>query len=126
MRGGPVPENEVTIGEVGRRLGEVLVELREMRKDLIGRAEYESDQEHISDRFAESGKVHVQLEARVAEVNAARKVALTEEATEREKAVARLEIRIDRIGGWVKYGVTTVLGLIVTVIGWILANGGGS
>lgn len=119
-------EHEVTIGEVGRRLGEVLVELREMRKDLIGRAEYESDQEHINDRFAESGKVHVQLEAKVAAEGAHREVAVTKEATAREKDTARIDARIDRIGAWVKYGVTTALGLIVTVIGWILANGGGS
>lgn len=118
-------ENEVTIGEVGRRLSEVLVELREMRKDLIGRAEYESDQEHIDRRFEESGKVHVQLETRVAEVNAARKVAVTEEATEREKADARLETRIDRIGGWVKWGGSAAITVILAVLGFLLANGGG-
>jgi hypothetical protein len=122
-----MPDHEITIGEVGRRLGEVLVELREMRKDLIGRAEYESDQEGIDRRFEESGKVHVQLETRVAEVNAARKVAVTEEATAREKEVARVEARIDRIGGWVKWGggaAISVAGLILTVLGWIVANGG--
>jgi hypothetical protein len=123
-----MPDHEITIGEVGRRLGEVLVELREMRKDLIGRAEYESDQEHIDRRFEESGKVHVQLETRVAEVNAARKVAVTEEATEREKGDTKLEARIDRIGGWVKWGGSAALaaiGLIVTVIGWIVTTGNG-
>lgn len=120
-----MPDHEITIGEVGRRLGEVLVELREMRKDLIGRAEYESDQEHINSRFEESGKVHVQLEARVAEVNAARKVAVTEEASEREKADARLETRLDRIGGLVKWGGGVTVTVILTVIGWIIASGGG-
>lgn len=118
-----MPDHEITIGEVGRRLGEVLVELRDMRKDLIGRAEYESDQEGIDRRFEESGKVHVQLETRVAEVNAARKVAVTEEATEREKADTRLETRIDRIGGWVKYGVSTVLGVLTAAVGWLIATG---
>jgi hypothetical protein len=118
-----VPDHEITIGEVGRRLGEVLVELRDMRKDLIGRAEYESDQEGIDRRFEESGKVHTQLEARVAEVNAARKVAVAEEATEREKADARLETRINRIGDWVKYGVSTVLGILTAAVGWLIATG---
>lgn len=120
-----MPDHEITIGEVGRRLGEVLVELREMRKDLIGRAEYESDQEHINSRFEESGKVHVQLEARVAEVNAARKVAVTEEASEREKGDTKLEARIDRIGGWVKWGGSAAITVILAVLGFLLANGGG-
>lgn len=119
-------ENEVTLGEVYRAIVEVRQEQRDMRKDLIGRAEYESDQEGIDRRFEESGKVHVQLEARVVEVNAARKVAVAEEATAREKDTARIDARIDRIGGWVKYGVTTAIGLITTAVGWILMNGGGS
>jgi hypothetical protein len=124
MKGARVPDHEITLGEVGRRLGEVLVELREMHRDLIGRAEYEADQKGVDRRFEESGKVHVQLEARVAEVNAARKVAVTEEATEREKADERLETRLDRIGGWVKYGVTTALGLLTAAVGWVIATGG--
>lgn len=45
-------DHEVTLGEVYRRLGEALLELREMRRDLIGRAEYESDQEATAARFA--------------------------------------------------------------------------
>lgn len=119
-------ENEVTLGEVYRAIVEVRQEQRDMRKDLIGRAEYESDQEGIDRRFEESGKVHTQLEAKVAAAEGSREVAVTKEATAREKEVARVEARIDRIGGWVKYGVTTALGLITTAVGWILANGGGS
>jgi hypothetical protein len=121
-----MPENEVTLGEVYRAIVEVRQEQRDMRRDLIGRAEYESDQEHINSRFEESGKVHVQLETRVAEVNAARKVAVTEEATEREKADSRLETRIDRIGGWVKWGGSAAITVILAVLGFLLANGGGS
>ncbi len=119
-------DHEVTLGEVYRAIVEVRQEQRDMRKDLIGRAEYESDQEGTDRRFEESGKVHVALEAKVAAEGGAREVAVTKEATAREKDTAALGARIDRIGGWVKYGVTTALGLIVTVIGWILANGGGS
>lgn len=124
-----MPDQEITIGEVGRRLGEVLVELREMRKDLIGRAEYESDQEGIAHKFQESGKVHAQLEAKVATEGAAREVAITKEATEREKGDARLEARLDRIGGLVKWGGGVSVTVLLTVIGWIIASasgGGGS
>lgn len=120
-----MPDQDITIGEVGRRLSEVLLELREMRKDLIGRAEYESDQEGIAHKFQESAKVHTQLEAKVVAEGATREVAITKESTAREKEVARVEARIDRIGGWVKYGVTTALTVIVAVVGWMLANGGG-
>lgn len=119
-------ENEVTLGEVYRAIVEVRQEQRDMRKDLIGRAEYESDQEGIAHKFQESAKVHTQLEARVVGEGASREVAVTKEATEREKGDAKLEARIDRIGGWVKWGGGAALSLILTVIGWILANGGGS
>jgi hypothetical protein len=120
-----MPDHEVTLGEVYRAIVEVRQEQRDMRKDLIGRAEYESDQEGIDRRFEESAKVHTQLETRVAEVNAARKVAVTEEATEREKADSRIEARLDRIGAAVKWGGGTVITVILTVVGWIIASGGG-
>lgn len=121
-----MPENEVTLGEVGRRLGEVLLEIRDMRKDLVGRPEYEADQEGIDRRFEESGKIHTALEAKVAAEGVAREATVAKEAALREKEVARIETRIDRIGGWVKYGGSAALTVIVAVIGWILANGGGS
>lgn len=127
-----MPDHEVTLGEVYRAIVEVRQEQRDMRKDLIGRAEYESDQEGIDRRFEESGKVHTQLETRVSEVNAARKVAVAEEAAEREKAVsdeaqerekgdARIEARLDRISAWVKYGVTTGLTVLTAAVGWIIS-----
>lgn len=118
-------EQDVTTGELYRLIQSMDKKLDTMRAEMVGRAEYESDQEHINSRFEESGKVHVQLETRVAEVNAARKVAVTEEATEREKAVARLETRIDRIGGWVKWGGSAAITVILAVLGFLLANGGG-
>lgn len=43
--------HEVTLGEVYRRQQETLAELREMRRDLIGRAEYESDRESVERRL---------------------------------------------------------------------------
>lgn len=118
-----MPDHEITIGEVGRRLGEVLVELRDMRRDLVGRAEYESDQEGIDRRFNESGNVHTALEAKVAAESVAREGSVAKEASEREKGDAKLETRIDRIGGWVKYGVTTVLGILTAAVGWLIATG---
>lgn len=116
-------DHDVTLGEVHRRQLETLSEVRDMRKDLIGRPEYEADQEGIVRQFQESAKVHTQLETKVAAETVERKADVAEEAADREKGDARLEVRIDRIGGWVKYGVTTALGLIVTVIGWMLAGG---
>jgi hypothetical protein len=120
-----VADNEVTLGEVYRAIVEVRQEQRDMRKDLIGRAEYESDQEGIAHKFQESSKVHTQLESKVATEGAAREVAVTKEATEREKGDAKLEARIDRIGGWVKWGGSAAITVIVAVVGWILVNGGG-
>jgi len=116
-----VAENEVTLGEVYRAIVEVRQEQRDMRKDLIGRAEYESDQEGIAHKFQESGKVHTQLETKVATEGAAREVAVAKEATEREKADARTDARIDGILNWLKYGLTTVLGLLTAAVGWMVA-----
>jgi hypothetical protein len=124
-----VPDNDFTLGEVGRRGIENSREMREMRKELIGRAEYESDQEHIADRFAESGKVHIQLEAKVVAEGAAREVAITKEATEREKADARNQAQLDHLAGWVKWGGGAYITVTLAMIGWILtslARGGGS
>lgn len=44
--------DDVTLGEVARRIDSVLTEVRDMRKDVIGRREYESDQEGIAVKFA--------------------------------------------------------------------------
>ena len=120
-----MPENEVTLGEVYRAIVEVRQEQRDMRKDLIGRAEYESDQEGIDRRFEESGKVHTALESKVATEGVAREAAVAKEAAEREKGDARLEARLDRIGALVKWGGGIVITVILTVVGWIIASGGG-
>lgn len=121
-----MPEHDVTNGELYRLTVSMDKKLDTMRAEMVGRAEYESDQEHINDRFVESGKVHVQLEAKVVAEGAVREVAVTKEATEREKGDSRLEARIDRIGGWVKWGGSAAITVILAVLGWILVNGGGS
>lgn len=117
-------DHDVTLGEVHRRQLETLAEVRDMRKDLIGRPEYEADQEGIDRRFQDSATVHTQLETKVSTEKAERKADVAEEAVEREKGDARLEVRIDRIGGWVKWGGGAALTLILTVIGWMLTRGG--
>ena len=45
-------EHEVTLGEVYRLISETRKDIRDMRTDLIGRAEYESDQEATAAKFA--------------------------------------------------------------------------
>lgn len=56
MPGGFEPRAEPSIGEVYRVVLDVREEQRAMRKDLIGRAEYESDQERHADAHKELRK----------------------------------------------------------------------
>jgi hypothetical protein len=70
--------------------------------------------------------VHIQLEAKVTAEGASREVAVTKEATEREKADARLEARMDRVAGWVKWGGGSAITISLAVQGWNLLKGGGS
>lgn len=109
-----MPENEVTLGEVSRRLGDVLGELRDMRKDLIGRAEYEADQEGIDRRFEESGKVHVVLETKVAAVDS--KVDARFADLEQKAADAANEQRRNR-GNWTLSLVVAVVGAVLSFVG---------
>lgn len=61
-------DHEVTTGEVYRLLLSVQADVRSMRAEVIGRNEYEADQESIDRRFQESAKVHTDLETKVTAV----------------------------------------------------------
>jgi len=122
------PQPDVTTGELYRLIQSMDKKLDRQHSDMVGRLEYESDQEGIAHKFQESSKVHTQLETKVATEGVAREAAVAKEATEREKGDARLEARLDRIGGLVKWGGGIAVTAILTIIGWILVaiNGGGS
>jgi len=118
-----VPENEVTLGEVYRAIVEVRQEQRDMRKDLVGRAEYESDQEGINRRFEESSKVHTVLEAKVAAVDT--KVDAKVSALEQKAAEAEKEQRQNR-GKWTFALVMAGVGAVLSFIGSVLVAQGGA
>ncbi|HLV03679.1 MAG TPA: hypothetical protein VKY79_03760 [Actinomycetaceae bacterium] len=56
-------EHEPTLGEVWRRVEGHGHDIRDLRKELIGRPEYESDQEGIDRRFRVSDTVHAEIRA---------------------------------------------------------------
>lgn len=63
-------DHEPTLGEVYRLVLGVGHDLRDMRKDLVGRAEYEADQEGIDRRFQGSNETHTEMKADIAGVKA--------------------------------------------------------
>lgn len=114
-------DHDVTLGEVYRRLGEALLELREMRRDLVGRAEYESDQEGIAHRFEESGKVHTSLEAKATAIEA--KVDAKLDALELKVEAQEKEQRQTR-SKWVFAIVMAVASPVLAFIVNLIARGG--
>ena len=123
-----MPEADPTNWELMRVLKDLQGEFRAMRSETVtkeGFREFQREVRATNERLGgEVAKERTDRKEALAGAVADRKLAIAEEAADREKVEARLEARIDRIGGWVKYGVTTALGLIVTVIGWMLARGG--
>jgi hypothetical protein len=112
-----MPDHEVTLGEVYRAIVEVRQEQRDMRRDLVGRAEYEADQEGIDRRFEESGRVHVVLEAKVAAVDA--KVDSKVTTLEQKIDAAEKDQRANRSKwalAWVGIVASPLLGIVFNII----------
>lgn len=62
------PQPDVTTGELYRLIQSMDKKLDRQHADMVGRAEYEADQEGVNRRFEESSKVHSDLKADVAAV----------------------------------------------------------
>ncbi len=104
-----MPEHEVTLGEVYRAVIEIRQEQREMRKDLIGRAEYESDQEGIDRRFKDSTDTHVRLE------NAIDAISRRQDSTEKEQRQAKSR--------WLQSIAIAALGAVLAVVVPLMLRG---
>lgn len=93
-------DHEPTLGEVYRLVLGLGHDLRDMRKDLVGRAEYEADQEGIDRRFQGSNDVHNQLDSKVSTVKSdltsALATAKAELIAEAAQSKAELVARADK------------------------------
>lgn len=58
--------DEPTLGELGRRLERIEQRLEQFYQDVIGRREYEADQEGIAQKFQQSADVHSEIKATTA------------------------------------------------------------
>lgn len=123
-----MPEADPTNWELMRVLRDLQTEFRAMRTESVtkeGFREFQREVRATNERIGgEVAKERADRKEGIAGAVAERKLAIAEEAADREKGDARLEARIDRIGSWVKYGVTTAIGVLTTVIGWMLTRGG--
>lgn len=110
-------EQDVTTGELYRLIQSMDKKLDRQHADMVGRLEYEADQEGVNRRFEESGKVHTQLEAKVSAVDTkvdAKFSALEQkvEAGEKEQRRNRSAWTLSLVGS----GVTFVLSIIAAVL----------
>jgi len=112
-----VAENDISAAEVHRLFQLLQLDVRDLRRDLVGRAEYESDQEGINRRFEDSGRTHTTLEAKVAGVDAKyaaeiKDLRANQEAQEKEQRANRSKWQF----AIVMAVVTPILALIVNLI----------
>lgn len=95
------PPDDVTLGEVYRRVVEVGQEVREMHRDLIGRGEYEADQEgHVA--------AHRALGERIEAVR-------TETSEVRTDLSGRMDGQVRTIR-WVLGGVGAALAVVAAIV----------
>ena len=102
----PHRATEVTIGEVYRLTLRIDSRLDQITRDMVGREEYESDQEGVRERIEA-------LAAGLADERKAREAAIREQATKSEQAR--------------RYALTTAVSVAVLVLGvlWFLLDLGG-
>lgn len=98
--------DEVTTGEVYRLLLAVQKDVREMRADVVGRKEYEADQEGIDRRFQDSASMHTRLEGQIAAVVARVDATEKEQRQNRSKWTFAIVMAV----------VTPILGVVVSVL----------
>lgn len=110
------------MGEVYRLVIAVQHDLRDMRKDLIGRGEYESDQEGIDRRFQSSVEAHTELKSDISSVIAESRTGIKDLSKRMDDA--EKEARQGR-GKWVLAMVTAAAGAVFSVIAAIALQGGG-
>lgn len=112
-----MPEHDVTLGEVYRLIVSMDKRLSESISMVVGRAEYEADQEGVNRRFEESGKVHTDLKAEVSAVDTkhdAKHAALEQkiDAGEKEQRANRSKWTLSLVSS----GVTFILSIIAAVL----------
>jgi len=133
-----MPETEPTPWELMRVLRAIQEDVRSMRSEAMTKEAFREHQREERERHEQLGReLSDERTARVRELESAvtaRNAAIADEktarikadadeTTAREKAFAALEARLDRTTGWVKYGVTTAIGLLTTVLGWAISRG---
>lgn len=110
-------EHDVTLGEVYRLVVSVQKDLRDLRTDLVGRAEYESDQEGIDRRFQGSAEVHAELKSEIVAVKTEGTSAVKEingrlDAAEEAQKRNRQQWTLALVG----IGATAIIGPIATIL----------
>jgi len=104
-----MPDHEITLGEVYRAVIKLDGRLDSLATEMVGRKEYEADQEGIDRRFRESGDTHVRLEKAISTL--AERV----DSTEKEQRQSRSR--------WFQSIAIAALGAVLAVIVPLMLRG---
>lgn len=114
-------EHNVTSDELYRLIQSMDKKLDRMHSDMVGRKEYEADQEGIERRFQNSDAIHNQLDSKVAAVDAKHAAELKDIRS--SLAAAEKDQRQNK-SKWTLAMVTAVVGAVLSVIAGIALQGG--
>lgn len=103
---------------------EALRDLRTEMREAVNAQGAELGEERRSREVADE-KAKTERLAMIAAEAAIRDEAIKAERATREKEDARIERQLDKMSGWVKWGGSSGLTVLLAVVGWILSRGGG-
>lgn len=102
--------DDITLGELGRRMDALALEIREWRQATVGRAEYESDQEGIVRRFEAAERSNS---------------ATAREVTALRETVAKTETDRNKEAGQRRFSIAAMLAapVLSALVAWVVAGG---
>lgn len=103
---------------------EALRDLRTEMREALTVQGAEIAEERRSREVADE-KAKTERLAMISAEAAIRDEAIKAERAAREKEDARIERQLDKMSGWVKWGGSSGLTVLIAVIGWIISRGGG-
>lgn len=104
-----MPDHEITLGEVYRAVVKLDLRFDALQKEMVGRKEYEADQEGIDRRFKDSTDTHIRLESAI---NA---ISRRQDETEKEQRQAKSR--------WLQSIAIAALGAVLAVIVPLMLRG---
>lgn len=102
--------DDITLGELGRRMDALALEIREWRQATVGRPEYESDQEGIVRRFTNLEAANASTAADVVKLR---------------ESVTKAEQDRNKEAGQRRFSIVAMIAgpVVAALIAWVVAGG---